>query len=176
MRIIGGKLKGRKLIAPKNIKARPTTDFAKESLFNILNNEFYFDDLKVLDLFAGIGGVSFEFASRNCRVTLIEREERHIKFIAKTAREFQLEEMIIKRGNVFTIVPELHSTYDIVFADPPYEAKKMMDVPNLVFENKLLTEQGLLIVEHSKESDFSEHPNFDKTKRYGNVNFSFFRP
>ena len=114
MRIIGGNLKGRKVIAPKNIKARPTTDFAKEALFNILRNEFHFENLKVLDLFAGIGGVSFEFASRGCHVTSIEREEIHIKFIAKTVREFGIENFIIKRGNVFTITPDLNQQYDIV--------------------------------------------------------------
>lgn len=174
MRIIRGKYKGKRILSPKNIKARPTTDFAKEALFNVLGNEYDFEGLEVLDLFAGIGSISLEFASRGAKkVDAVDIALQSIKFINKMSEELKLPIRSFKY-NAFTYLNKPYSKYNIIFADPPYGMEELDKIPKLVFENKMLKEFGVLIVEHDKKTDLSEHPNFIRTRNYGKVNFSFF--
>ncbi len=174
MRIIRGKFKGRRITAPKVIKARPTTDFAKESLFNILGNHYDFEGLEILDLFAGIGSISLEFASRGAKkVDSIDIAFQSVKFINKIAGEMELPIRAYK-NNAFTHLSKPYSSYDIIFADPPYGMEGLDKIPALIFEHKLLKENGTLVVEHDKRTDLSQHENYVQTKSYGKVNFSFF--
>lgn len=174
MRIIRGKYKGKRLTAPKVIKARPTTDFAKEALFNVLENEYEFEGLEVLDLFAGIGSISFEFASRGAkRVDSVDIALQSIKYINKIGAELEMPIRAFKY-DAFTYLKKPHYVYDIVFADPPYGMEGLDKIPLAVFEHKMLKEYGVLIIEHDKKTDLSSHPNFIKTRNYGKVNFSFF--
>ncbi|MDR1584138.1 MAG: 16S rRNA (guanine(966)-N(2))-methyltransferase RsmD [Prevotellaceae bacterium] len=177
MRIISGQYKGRLLPAvPKGFKARPTTDFAKENLFNILENSFDFSTLKILDLFAGTGGISYEFASRGCKhIDTVEIETLHFTYIKKTSEILNLVQIHIIRNDSFRFLKFCRESYDIIFADPPYSNDKIMLIPKLVFENKLLNEGGCLIVEHSKNNNFSETQGFMQQRQYGSVNFSFFK-
>lgn len=178
MRIISGKWRGRRLSAPKNIPTRPTTDFAKEALFNILNNQFYLDEIRVLDLFAGIGSISLEFASRGAlKVDSVEQNPTCVKFITDTAELLETEQIEVFRQDVFQFLTRsLHDSYDVVFADPPFdmEADAYHQIIKLVLENKFLNEEGTFILEHPHALTFSDHPNFAVHKKYGNVNFSFF--
>lgn len=174
MRIIRGKYKGKRLTAPKVIKARPTTDFAKEALFNVLENDYDFDGLEVLDLFAGIGSISFEFASRGAkRIDSVDIALQSIKYINKIAADLSMPIRGFKY-DAFTYLKKPHNTYDIVFADPPYGMEGLDKIPQLVFDKELLNEHGVLVVEHDKKTDLSNHPNYVKTRNYGKVNFSFF--
>lgn len=174
MRIIRGKYKGKRIMAPKTIKARPTTDFAKESLFNILGNDYDFEGLEVLDLFTGIGSISLEFASRGAKkVDAVDVAIQNIKFVNKTAEELQLPIRAYKY-NAFTYLSKPHAKYDIIFADPPYGMEGLDKIAQLVFEHQMLNENGTLIIEHDKRTDVSNHANYVKTKSYGKVNFSFF--
>ncbi len=174
MRIIRGKYKGKRLQAPKVIKARPTTDFAKEALFNVLENDYEFDGLEVLDLFAGIGSISFEFASRGAkRVDSVDIALQSIKYINKIANDLSMPIRAFKY-DAFTYLKKPHYKYDIIFADPPYGMEGLDKIPALVFEKEILKEHGMLIVEHDKKTDLSNHPNYIKTRPYGKVNFSFF--
>ncbi|MCT4580727.1 MAG: 16S rRNA (guanine(966)-N(2))-methyltransferase RsmD [Flavobacteriales bacterium] len=174
MRIIRGKYKGKRILAPKNIKARPTTDFAKEALFNVLENSYDFDGLEVLDLFAGIGSISLEFASRGAqKVDAVDIALQSIKFISKISEELALPVRAFKY-NAFTYLTKPHHQYDIIFADPPYGMDNLNKIPELVFENKMLTANGILIVEHDQRTDLSSHPSYVNTRSYGKVNFSFF--
>ncbi|MBI5220144.1 MAG: 16S rRNA (guanine(966)-N(2))-methyltransferase RsmD [Bacteroidia bacterium] len=175
MRIISGTHKGKPLYPPKNFDARPTTDFAKESLFNILNNHFDLSEISVLDLFSGTGSISFEFASRGCNdVTAVEINFRHYSFIKKAAAEMKFDTIKVVKNNVFTFMKYCKKNYDLIFADPPYDMKNIDSIPGLIFEKKLLKESGRLIVEHSQNTDFSKHPGFIDLRTYGSVNFSFF--
>jgi len=174
MRIIRGKYKGRRLNAPKGIKARPTTDFAKEGLFNILDNKIEIIDSTVLDLFTGTGNLSFEFASRGAKsVTAIDQSSLSIKYINKQANEWELPIKAFK-NNVFKYLEKPIGTYDIIFADPPYALEGIETIPDLVLKNNLLSEDGILIVEHGRETNFKEHPNLIDSRTYSKVNFSFF--
>ncbi len=176
MRIISGKYKGRRITAPKNLPVRPTTDMAKESLFNILNNHFYFDEISVIDLFAGTGNISFEFASRGTKeIYAIDKYFGCTKFIHDTAKEFDLPIHSYK-SDVFKFLEKTPLTADIIFADPPYdfETEKFIQIIDLIFQNKILNEEGLLIVEHSKHTDLSQHPHYEYSKKYGGNVFSFF--
>ena len=176
MRIISGTHKGKRLIAPKNLPARPTTDFAKEGLFNMIGNEYNIEDIVVLDLFAGIGGITFEFASRGAKKIVSIDENYHcVSFIKKTARELELHQIDVFKNDVFRYLKKYDSTFDIIFADPPYNLKNIDLVPDLVFENKLLKENGKLILEHDRNWDFSESPHFSSHRKYSNVNFSIFK-
>lgn len=175
MRIISGTHKGRRISPDKKFKARPTTDFAKENLFNVLSNEYYYEDLEVLDLFAGTGGISYEFASRGVKFILsVEKSYNHFNFIKKTVSELGFKQMKVVKSDVFRFVPKCEKTFDLVFADPPYALENILEIPDLIFSNNLLKEDGVLIVEHSDQTDFSEHPNFENKRSYGSVNFSFF--
>jgi len=176
MRIISGTHKGRRLTAPKNLPVRPTTDFAKEALFNILRTRLYFDEISVLELFAGTGNISFEFASRGVpTITAVDSNYGCIQYINKVSEEFSFPITAIKSeaDNYLERVP---GKFDIIFADPPYDfdISKFEKIVNLVFEKELLDEEGTLIIEHSKENNLSEMPNFSEARKYGGSVFSFF--
>jgi len=176
MRIISGKYKGRRITAPKNLPARPTTDISKEALFNILNNKFYFNSLSVLDLFAGIGSISFEFASRGAEdIICVDQHYNSLKFIQKTAQELNFSIKTIK-SDVFKYLEKTTLKHDVIFADPPYNFEKdqFAKIITLVFDNDLVNEDGILIIEHSKHTDLSDIKNFDYSKKYGGSMFSFF--
>lgn len=174
MRIIRGKYKGKRITAPKYIKARPTTDFAKEALFNILENNYDIETLEILDLFAGIGSISLEFASRGAKkVDAVDKSLQSIKFINKMSEEMALPIRAYKQ-NTFTFLDRCTNSYDIVFADPPYNLEEINKIPDKVFNNNNLKKNGILIIEHDKKTDLSNHKNYIKTRNYGKVNFSFF--
>jgi len=176
MRIISGTFKGRRLTPPKNITARPTTDFAKESLFNLLQNRIEFEGTDMLDLFAGTGGIGIEFVSRGAReVTSVEMAHTQQNFIISTCRLLGIRNLQLIRGDVFKFIAACHTQYDFIYADPPYALDKLATLPDLVFEHQLLKEGGWFVLEHSKADEFSEHPHFVEHRKYGNVNFSFFR-
>ncbi|MEM9681308.1 MAG: RsmD family RNA methyltransferase, partial [Bacteroidota bacterium] len=161
---------------PKKLPVRPTTDMAKEALFNILNNQYYFDEISVLDLFSGTGNISYEFASRGTeQITAVDANFGCIKFINSTAEQFDMPITAIK-FDVFSYLENLNQKYTIIFADPPYDftAEAFLSIPKIVFENELLHDEGLLIVEHSKHTDLSESPYFKTTRNYGGSAFSFF--
>ena len=176
MRIISGKYKGRKLTAPKNLPVRPTTDMAKESLFNILNNHFYFDAVSVMDLFSGTGNISFEFASRGTKeIDSVDQHFACIKYINQINKEFDFNISTFK-SDVYAFLGKTSLKATIIFADPPYdfETAKFSKIADLIFERNLLEEDGLLIIEHSKQTDLSSHPHFAYDKKYGGNVFSFF--
>ena len=176
MRIISGEFKGRRITAPKKLPVRPTTDMAKEALFNILNNQFYFDDISVLDLFAGTGNISYEFASRGTKqITCVDQDFGCIKFINETAESFEMSIQTIK-SDVFKFLAASKQQATIIFADPPYEfsVEEFSKIPELVFGNNLLEDEGVLIVEHSKHTDISNLKNYSYSKSYGGNMFSFF--
>jgi 16S rRNA (guanine966-N2)-methyltransferase len=175
MRIISGKYKGRRISAPSNITARPTTDFAKEDLFNLLNNRIDFEGIDVLDLFAGTGGIGVEFVSRNCNsVISIEQNERHCAFIRKVCAELKIDNLSLMRTDVFKFINSCHTQFDMIFADPPYELDKLAEIPNLIFAQNMLKPDGLFVLEHSSKNSFELHPNFSDHRSYGSVNFTFF--
>ncbi|MDF0717510.1 RsmD family RNA methyltransferase [Muricauda sp. 334s03] len=176
MRIISGKYKGKRLIAPKKLPVRPTTDMAKEALFNILNNRFYFDELKVLDLFSGTGNISYEFASRGVEnITAVDGFQGCVRYISKTAQELGFSITTIK-SDVFKFLQGTPEKFDLIFADPPYDfdTEHFLKIADLVFGNELLLEDGVLIIEHSDQTDLSEHPKFSMQRKYGGSIFSFF--
>lgn len=176
MRIISGKNKGKRLVAPTKLPVRPTTDFAKESLFNILNNHFYFDEISVLDLFSGTGNISYEFASRGTtNITSVDAHSGCIQFIEKTASELHFDIQCVK-SDVYAFLEKNNRQYDVIFADPPYEFshEQFMKIVNLVFSKNLLSEEGMLIIEHSAHTNLSEHDSFFQEKKYGGNKFSFF--
>lgn len=177
MRIISGQFKSRKIVAPKNLPVRPTTDMAKESLFNILNNTYYFDEISVLDIFAGTGNVSYEFASRGTtNILCVDQHFGCIKFINQTAEKFEMPIETLK-SDVFKFLENTNSKFDIIFADPPYNfsQEQFERIPELVFNKALLHQGGVLIVEHSKHTNLSDISNFNISKSYGGNVFSFFK-
>ncbi|WP_298555754.1 RsmD family RNA methyltransferase [uncultured Algibacter sp.] len=176
MRIISGLYKSRKIVAPKNLPVRPTTDMAKESLFNIINNLYYFDDILVLDLFAGTGNISYEFASRGTeQIISVDQDFGCIKFINQTSEKFEMPIQTIK-SDVFKFLEKATIQSNIIFADPPYNFsdEQFAKIPELIFSNDLLLEDGVLIVEHSKHTKLSELENYQYSKSYGGNVFSFF--
>lgn len=176
MRIISGKYGRRRFQVPNTFNARPTTDFAKENIFNVLSNWVDFEGMDVLDLFAGTGGISFEFLSRGCRtVTAVEKNAVHAAFIAKVAGELKEENLRLIRGDVFRYIQGVpKQSFDLIFADPPYALKELSGIPPLILDGDLLREGGFLVFEHPKEYDFSGLPGFDQRRVYGSVNFSLF--
>ena len=177
MRIVGGKYKGRIFTPKKNFGARPTTDLAKEALFNILVNRINFEEISVLDLFAGSGSIGYEFVSRGAKnVTFVEKNYSHVQFIKKVTSELEIENAQIIRDDTFRFMKRYPGKFDIIFADPPYDLKHLSEIPSAVFESGILKENGLFILEHPKDYSFSRHPNFAELRNYGKVNFSFFTP
>ena len=175
MRIIGGNFRGKKITAPNNLPVRPTTDFAKEALFNILNNSYNFDNIAVLDLFSGTGNLTYEFISRGCLSTVsVDENFNCVRFIKSTTELLKAPKAIAVKSDAFTFLEKCNQKFDVIVADPPYEMDNLIRVPNLVFTNNLLTEEGVLIIEHSTYTDLSNHPNFKERRKYGNVCFSFF--
>lgn len=176
MRIISGTHKGRPIKVTKDFKDRPTTDFAKESLFNILKNMFNFENLKVLDLFAGSGNISFEFASNGIfDITMVDNNPQYIDFIEQQAAElFPENKFIYIPADVFDFLKKYSLNYDIIFADPPYKLENISSFPDLILENNTILNDTLFILEHSKLFDFEDHKYFLKHKKYGKVHFSFF--
>lgn len=176
MRIISGRYKGRRLNLPSNFKARPTTDFAKENLFNILNNTLDWESVRALDLFSGTGSISFELVSRGCpRVVCVEKSPVNFSFIEKTRKQLAADEMQIFKMDVFRYLDINSEQFDFVFADPPYDLPKLKDIPALVISKDILTPEGIFVMEHSKDYDFSDLPFFADKRIYGSVNFSIFR-
>jgi len=175
LRIISGTYKGRKIIAPSNLPVRPTTDQAKEALFNIISNHFYFDDLKVLDLFSGTGNISYEFYSRGAKeVVAVEINRKCFEFIKKTKSALEMSGVKVVQANVFKFLKYAHPAYNIIFADPPYDMDGFETIPELVFSANLLDVDGWLIIEHPIEISFSDSPYFYEQRKYGKVNFSIF--
>ena len=176
MRIISGKYKGRTFRPPKNFKARPTTDRAKEVFFNILGNYYEISELKVLDLFAGTGSIGLEFISRGAsEVVMVELNYVHFKHLQKLKHELGIENLRIMKYDFFRFVKKNTELFDLVFADPPYDLEEFESIPNLVLSNKLLKNGGLFILEHPRSMQFSDIPGFTMQRNYGGVNFSFFR-
>lgn len=175
MRIISGKLKGRIFNPPKYFRARPTTDFAKENLFNVLNNLIDWEETSALDLFGGTGGISYELISRGCKnVICVEKDVKHAEFIEKTKNEFKIENLLVLRMDVFRYLEYCNQQFDLIFVDPPYDLKNFESIPEIIIKKNLLADDGLFILEHSEKYDFSKLPGFDQTRTYGSVNFSFF--
>lgn len=176
MRIISGIHKGRRLMAPKNLPVRPTTDFAKEGLFNILHHRIHFHEIKVLDLFSGTGNIAYEFASRGAKdVTAVDSDFGCVRYIKKTAEELNLPIEALKL-DVFKYIDKSNSRFDIIFADPPYaiDTKALKELIQKVFELNWLKENGLLIIEHPKTVNLSEEPHYIESRKYGGSLFSFF--
>ena len=205
MRIITGKYKGRHFDIPRSFKARPTTDFAKENIFNVLTGYIDFEGATALDLFSGTGSISLELASRGCaQVISVEADRDHHRFIqqciqklqtsgdgssvfdGESASEGQTEKnrprvfdrpvVTAIRGDVFRFVKSCKQQFDFIFADPPYALKELKTIPALIFEKNLLKEDGIFVFEHGKNDTFTDHPNFVEHRSYGSVNFSIFRP
>lgn len=175
MRIISGKYRGRSIIAPGNLPARPTTDFAKEGLFNVLNNNFYFEEIKALDLFAGTGNISYELYSRGVEsIVCVDSDNASCRFIKKTFELLKAENTRVITADVFRFLKSNKEQFDLIFADPPFELQGIENVPQLVFENNLLKPGGWLVLEHSDKTDFSNHPAFEQKRNYGKVNFSIY--
>jgi RNA methyltransferase, rsmD family len=176
MRIITGQFKGRHFDIPRTFKARPTTDFAKENIFNVLNGYIDFDGITALDLFAGTGSISLELVSRGCKeVVSVEKDRDHARFIADCMKKINTENDILIRGDVFRFLKSCHQKFDLIFADPPYALPELDTLPDLVFEHDLLAADGVFVFEHGKHNDFSAHPRFKEHRNYGSVNFSIFR-
>ncbi len=176
MRIIGGQYKGMKFEPPQLIPTRPTTDFAKEGLFNVINNYFNFDNVCWLDLFGGTGSLSYEFYSRGCRdITLVEAFPKCAEFIRQTFKQLGAgPEVQVIQGDVFQFIRESHRKYDLIFAGPPYALESLPSLPDLIFEKGLVLDQGWFILEHNPNHDFSKHPHFLFLRRYGSTLFSIF--
>ena len=175
MRISGGKYKGRRIEPLKGFKARPTTDFARESLFNILVNRIDLEEASVLDLFAGTGSISYEFSSRGAKeVHLVEQNPKHITGIKRIIRDFGFENIRTIHIDVRTYIKICKVKYNIVFADPPYDLPWLEEIPDLVTGSGILEKEGFLVLEHPRKMTFSGHKLFFEHRNYGGVNFSFF--
>lgn len=193
MRIITGKYKGRHFDIPRSFKARPTTDFAKENIFNVLTGYMAFEGATALDLFSGTGSITLELLSRGCaHVISIEADRDHHRFIMQCLQKLKDTSVdsgqwtvdrydhnchcLPIRGDVFRFVKSCKQQFDLIFADPPYALKELPTIPSLIFEKNLLKPEGVFVFEHGKDHDFRDHPNFVEHRSYGSVNFSIFRP
>ena len=176
MRVISGKYKRRTFDVPRTFKARPTTDFAKENLFNVLANLVDLEECtNVLDLFAGTGSISLEFVSRGCRrVISVERDPSHHAFIYKVKEQLNENGWFPLRADVFRYIEKCHDSFDLIFADPPYALSRLAELPDLILSRGMLAPGGMLILEHGKDHSFSQHPYFVQERVYGSVHFSFF--
>ena len=180
MRIITGKYKGRHFDIPRLFKARPTTDFAKENIFNVLIQYVDLDGATALDLFAGTGSISLELVSRGCsQVVSVELDRDHHRFICECLKKLSkpddpVNQCVPLRADVFRFLKGCHQQFDFIFADPPYALKEIPAIPELVFEKGLLKQGGLFVLEHGKDHNFEAHPHFVEHRAYGSVNFSLF--
>ena len=176
MRIVSGKFKGKHFSPPAGFEARPTTDFAKESLFNVLNNIVDFESIKVLDLFSGTGSISYEFLSRGCTdVTSVELNRKHQRFIAESFKALNCNnEARSVLADSFKFVEKVHETYDLIFADPPFDLETAENLPDMISKFGLLKEDGIFILEHAGHGKYNDHHLFQQTRNYGKVNFTFF--
>lgn len=176
MRIITGKYKGRHFDIPKTFKARPTTDFAKENIFNVLTQYIDFEDATALDIFSGTGSITLELISRGCaHVISVELDRDHHRFIQQCVQKLGTEACVPLRGDVFRFIKSCKQQFDFIFADPPYALKELPTIPSLIFEKGLLKDDGIFVFEHGKDYDFSDDPHFVEHRSYGSVNFSIFR-
>ena len=176
MRIVSGKYKGRRIIAPKHFPTRPTTDMAKEALFNILYHRYYLDELSVLDLFSGIGSISLEFASRGATdITSVDHYQGCVSFLSKTSLELDLPIRAVK-SDAIRFLEKSTRQFDLIFADPPYELpqESFDQIIQTVFEKSMLCDDGLLIIEHGVKTSLAQHPQFEQQRKYGSNVFSFF--
>lgn len=174
MRIIGGTHKGKTIKVPKDLSLRPTTDFAKEGLFNILSNRYDFEELEILDLFSGTGHISLEFASRGSKnIVSVDKNFKCSGFLRAVSKEMNFNINAVK-ADVFEFLKSTHLKFDLIFADPPYDLNEIPDIHRLVFERDLLKESGILIIEHGPRTKLDTLPGFQHQRKYGNVNFSFF--
>ncbi len=175
MRIISGIFRGKQIRPPANFKARPTTDFAKESLFNILIHQHSIEDLEILDLFSGTGSIAYEFASRGAQSVLaIEMAPMHFKFIQETCRSLEMDQVSVIRADAFRYLKKPVQSFDIIFADPPFDHPGLDELPDLIFSTNVLNKEGLLILEHPGNYSFTAHSHFLQHRKYGGVNFTFF--
>ena len=175
MRIITGIYKGRHFDIPRSFKARPTTDFAKENIFNVLMQYVDFEDAQALDLFSGTGSISLELVSRGCKqVVSVELDRDHHRFIQDCLKKLNTDKCVPIRGDVFRFLKSCKQQYDFIFADPPYALKELPQIPDIIFERQLLKEDGLFVFEHGKDYDFSQHKHFLEHRSYGSVNFTLF--
>jgi 16S rRNA (guanine966-N2)-methyltransferase len=177
LRIIGGSFRGRRIVPPPGFKARPTTDFARESLFNILNNRVDFEEIRVLDLFSGTGSISYEFASRGTReIHLVEMDHKHIAGIKRIIKDMGFSAIRPIHIDVKAFLKTCKLKYDVVFADPPYELSWLKEIPDIVAGSGVIAPGGFFILEHPRNMSFSDHKLFFEHRSYGGVNFSFFKP
>lgn len=176
MRVITGKYKGRRFDIPRTFKARPTTDFAKENIFNVLREYVDFEECAALDLFAGTGSISLEFLSRGCtQVVSVEADRDHARFIRQCMAKINVQNHVLIQGDVFKFIRGNAMRFNIIFADPPYALPELPQIPDLVLNSGLLAPDGIFVFEHGKHNDFSQHPRFIDHRAYGSVNFSLFR-
>ena len=175
MRIITGIYKGRHFDIPRSFKARPTTDFAKENIFNVLMQYIDCEGATALDLFSGTGSISLELLSRGCKqVVSVELDRDHHRFIQECLKKLNTDKCVPIRGDVFRFLKSCKQQYDFIFADPPYALKELPQIPDIIFERQLLKEDGLFVFEHGKDYDFSNHPHCLEHRSYGSVNFTLF--
>lgn len=176
MRIITGTYKGRHFDIPRTFKARPTTDFAKENIFNVLQGYIDFEGISALDLFAGTGSISLELVSRGCKqVVSVEADRDHFNFIRQCFSKLGEDKDILIRGDVFRFIKRCHEQFNFIFADPPYALKELPKIPDLILDGDLLADGGIFVFEHGKNYDFSAHEHFVEHRSYGSVNFSIFK-
>ena len=176
MRIITGKYKGRHFDIPRSFKARPTTDFAKENIFNVLTQYVNLEEAAALDLFSGTGSISLELLSRGCStVVIVEMDRDHHRFICECLKKLGDDHCTPLRADAFRFIKSCKKQFDLIFADPPYALKELPTIPDLIFEKGLLAEGGIFVFEHGKDHDFTQHPHFIEHRSYGSVNFSLFR-
>ncbi len=177
MRIVSGKHKGRSIPVRKNFPSRPTTDFAKENIFNVINNYFDFEDLDVLDLFSGTGSICYEFASRGCKsIHAVEKDFQSTRFIKSVIDNLKLENIKIIKADAFKYIEHIgEEKYNIVFADPPYDLENLSQLPELIIKNKIIKKEGWFILEHGKNHQFNDIKYFNEVRKYGSVHFSIFK-
>lgn len=175
MRIITGTYKGRRFEVPRTFKARPTTDFAKENIFNVMNGYIDFDGATALDLFSGTGSISLELVSRGCKqVISVEADRDHHAFIKQCVAKLGIDNCVTIRGDVFRFIKGCKQQFDFIFADPPYALPELNKIPELVFKANMLSEDGIFVFEHGKKNDLSNDPHFVEHREYGSVNFTIF--
>lgn len=175
MRVVSGIYRHRKFDVPRSFKARPTTDFAKENLFNVLTNRMDFEDAVALDLFAGTGSISIEMLSRGCaRVVSVEKDRDHYVFIKKVMETVGTDKCQVLNGDVFRYLERCDERFDLIFADPPYQLPELGQLPEIVLGSEILKPDGIFVLEHGAKHDFKENPRFKEMRVYGSVHFSFF--